>query len=144
MVRAAAPPLLTSEEALQQAQEEGLTLLGANSTTGYFGVTVIHHSFRPYKAQVSRGGKGVQVHLGYFATAEEAALSVARSMAGEWWAMGPKRRRLAATTPLANEELQRHAQHMEGMTLLGEAALCDMALRVARSLEGHGAVICGA
>ena len=116
----------------------------ARSQTGYLGVSPDNRFglAKPYQARVWRGGK--QGHLGYFATAEEAALSVARSMAGEWWAMGPKRRRLAATTPLANEELQRHAQHMEGMTLLGEAALCDMTLRVARSLEGHGAVICGA
>ena len=132
-----------SEVLRQQAQAEGLTLRVAKNTAGYFGVILANPGRpKPYQAQMRRGDK--IVHLGCFATAEEAALSVARSMAGEWWAMGPKRRRLAATTPLANEELQRHAQHMEGMTLLGEAALCDMTLRVARSLEGHGAVICGA
>ena len=36
---AAAPTPLTSEEARQQAQAEELTLLVADNTTGYFGVT---------------------------------------------------------------------------------------------------------
>ena len=79
--KAAAPPPLTSEEARQQAQVEGLTLRVADSTTGYFGV---HHQPdrpKPFKAQVRRGGK--KVHLGSFATAEEAALHVARSPEGQ-------------------------------------------------------------
>ena len=82
--RAAAPPPappLTSEEARQQAQAEGLTLLKADSTTGYFGV---HHQLgrpKPYLAQVRRGGN--KVSLGGFATAEEAALCVARTPEGQ-------------------------------------------------------------
>ena len=60
-----------------QAEAEGLTLLVADNKAGYFGVN--HHSSKPkpYEARVSRGGR--QVHLGCFATAEEAALCVARS-----------------------------------------------------------------
>ena len=38
--RAAAAPPLTSEEARQQAQAEGLTLLKADNKTGYFGVSL--------------------------------------------------------------------------------------------------------
>jgi hypothetical protein len=76
--RAAAAPPLTSEEARQQAQAEGLTLRVAKNKAGYYGV---HHQNpgqpKPYQAQVSRGGK--HVSLGSFATAEEAALCVARS-----------------------------------------------------------------
>ena len=56
-------------------------LLKTENTTGYFGVH--HNSFsrsKPYQAQVWRGGK--DVHLGSFATAEEAALCVARSPEG--------------------------------------------------------------
>ena len=49
---------------LQQAQAEGLTLLVAENKAGY-------HA-NPYQARVKCGGK--DVHLGYFATAEEAAL----------------------------------------------------------------------
>ena len=72
---------MLSEEARQQARAEGLTLLVAENKTGYFGVS-LHTSSKskPYEARVKRGGK--IVHLGYFATAEEAALCVARSPEG--------------------------------------------------------------
>jgi len=79
--RAAAAPPLTSEEARQQAQAEKLTLLVADNTTGYFGVYLNKHGLsKPYQAQVRRGGRTVS--LGCFATAEEAALCVARSQEG--------------------------------------------------------------
>ena len=63
-----------------QAEAEGLTLLKADNNTGYYGVR--HHPGKPkpYKAEVSRGGK--LVYLGYFATAEEAALCIARTPEG--------------------------------------------------------------
>ena len=64
-----------------QAEAEGLTLLKADNKTGYFGVHLSHPGKpKPYKAQVKRSGK--DVHLGTFATAEEAALCVARSPEG--------------------------------------------------------------
>jgi NADH:ubiquinone oxidoreductase subunit D len=76
--RAAAAPPLTSEEALQQAQVEGLTLRAANTTTGYVGVHLgAPGKPKPYLARVRRDGKNVT--LGAFASAEEAALCVARS-----------------------------------------------------------------
>ena len=87
---------LTSEEAQQQAQAEGLTLRKANynSTSGYFGVHFKPSQPKPYAAQMRRGGK--LVHLGTFATAEEAALCVARS---------PEAGRAAtAAPPLTSEE----------------------------------------
>ena len=91
-----APPL-TSEEALQQAQAEGLVLRVAENWTGYFGVTVNNPGTpKPYKAQVKRGGK--VVHLGTFATAEEAALRVARSPEGRGAAAQQE------ASPLTNEE----------------------------------------
>ena len=76
--RVAAAPLLTSEEALQQAQAERLTLRTADTTTGYAGV-YLHRpgTLKPYEAKVRRDGN--LVHLGTFATAEEAALCVART-----------------------------------------------------------------
>jgi hypothetical protein len=68
-------------EALQQAQAEKLTLLVAESKTGYFSVYLSNPGQpKPYQAQVRRGGN--KVHLGCFATAEEAALQVARSPEG--------------------------------------------------------------
>jgi hypothetical protein len=63
---------LTSEEARQRAQAEELTLLVAENTAGYFGVALTAGQMKPYAAHVKRGGK--KVHLGMFATAEEAAL----------------------------------------------------------------------
>jgi hypothetical protein len=79
--RAAAAPPLTSEEARLQAQAEKLTLLVAENQAGYFGVYLIQPGRpKPYQAKLWRGGKNV--HLGSFATAEEAALCVARSPEG--------------------------------------------------------------
>ena len=69
------------QQARQQAQAERLTLLVANNKTGYFGVSLDKPGLsKPYQAQVSRGGKSVR--LGSFATAEEAALCIARSPEG--------------------------------------------------------------
>ena len=66
--------------AIGKAQAEGLTLLVADNTAGYYGVGHKPGKPKPYQARVRRGGK--QVQLGYFATAEEAALCVARSPDG--------------------------------------------------------------
>ena len=62
-----------------QAEAEGLTLLVADNATGYLGVCHLPGRSKPYKAQVKRGGQ--MVHLGCFATAEEAALVRARALA---------------------------------------------------------------
>ena len=62
-------------------QAEGLTLRVADNKAGYFGVTLNKPGQpKPYLARVWRGDK--HLHLGYFATAEEAALCVARSPEG--------------------------------------------------------------
>ena len=93
---------LTSEEARQQARAEGLTLLKADNKTGYFGVYLDKPGRpKPYEAQVSRGGK--QVYLGTFATAEEAALCVARTPEGR--AAAKK-----AAAPTTSEEARQQAQ----------------------------------
>jgi predicted secreted protein len=107
---AAAPP--TSEEARQQAQAEKVTLLVAKNRTGYFGVYLSKPGrSKPYKAQVKRGGK--TMYLDSFATAEEAALCVARSPEGQAAAA----ERAAAATPLTSEEAWLQAQ-AERLTLL--------------------------
>ena len=91
-----APAPLTSEEALQQAQAEGLVLRVADTPTGYFGVCLANPGYpKPYHARVKRGGK--QVSLGSFATAEEAALCVARTPEGEEWSSGKRSRRKSST-----------------------------------------------
>ena len=69
-------------EARQQAQAEELTLLVAKGKTGYFGVSLgLPGRPKPYEAHVKRGDN--KVHLGIFATAEEAALCVARTPEGQ-------------------------------------------------------------
>ena len=65
---------LTAEEAVAQAAAEGLKLELGNSTAGYKGVSV---DGSRYQANVWRAGQ--KVHLGSFATAEQAALVVARA-----------------------------------------------------------------
>ena len=106
-------PAMTSEEALQQGKEHGLTLLAAGNTTGYFGVRLVNRpgTTKPYEARVRRGGK--QVSLGCFATAEQAALCVARSPEGQHSAAEA----VAAAQPLTGEEALQQAQ-AEGLTLL--------------------------
>ena len=100
---------LTSEEALQQAQAEGLVLRVAENGTGYYGVYLHKLSqSKPYQAQVSRGGK--QVSLGYFATAEEAALCAARSPEGQQAAAG----RAAVVAPLTSEEAMQQRRRRRG------------------------------
>ena len=114
--RPAAAPSLTSEQAKQQAQAEGLTLRVAKSKTGYYGVPFDQRAkTKPYPAQVWRGGK--QVTLGTFATAEEAALCIARSPEGRAWA--------AAQQAAASEE--RNAPAMPpGAVLKEEGAVPPM------------------
>ena len=81
------------------AQAEGLTLLEADNTTGYFGVHLNNPGQpKPYAARVTRSGK--HLHLGCFATAEEAALCVARSPEGQ----AAAERAAAAPLPLTSEE----------------------------------------
>ena len=93
---AAAAKGAKAKEARQQAQAEGLTLRVADNKTGYFGVNLATKPGlpKPYQAQVWRGGKNA--HLGSFATAEEAALCIARSLEGQALAA----ERAASTAPL--------------------------------------------
>ena len=78
---AALVPPLTAAEAVALAEAEGVTLARSDNQTGFCHVS--KHAdckVRPYDAKVWRGGK--YVYLGYFATAEEAALHFARTPEG--------------------------------------------------------------
>ena len=84
----------------EQARAEGLTLLVADNKAGYFGVHLKNPGKpKPYQARVWRGGK--EVHLGFFATAEEASLCIARTPEG--------RAKAAAARPLTSEEARQQA-----------------------------------
>ena len=66
-----------AEAAEAQAEAEGLTLVRSDNQTGYLGVYVnTSNKVKPFEARVRRDGK--RISLGHFATAEEAALEVAR------------------------------------------------------------------
>ena len=77
--RHAGAPSPRGEEARQQAAAEGLTLQVSNNKAGYKDVAINVGRSRPFEAKAWRGGD--KVHLGSFATAEEAALCVARESA---------------------------------------------------------------
>ena len=69
---------------------------------------------RPYVARAESTGK--RVNLGYFATAEEAALCVARSPEGQAVAM----EQAAAAAPLRSKEARQQAQAEERTLLVAE------------------------
>jgi len=63
-----------AEAALRQAEAEGLTLQPSDNAAGYRNVFKdSRQAAKPFQAAVRRAGKSV--NLGYFATAEEAALA---------------------------------------------------------------------
>ena len=93
-------------EARQQPHAERLTLLVADNKAGYFGVHLSKPGQpKPYQAKVRRGRGGKEVHLGSFATAEEAALCVARSPEGQAAAKKPAAAAAALTSEEAREYL---------------------------------------
>ena len=96
---------------------ESITLLVSDNQTGFLGVYFAHCAWpNPYRAQVKRGAK--DVHLGSFATAEEAALCVARSPEGQAAAKraAAAAKRPSATPPLTSKQARQQAQ-AEGLTL---------------------------
>ena len=94
---AALPPPTTAAEAVAKAEAEGLTLVRSDNQAGFCGVTVTTDTgnrAKPYGARVWRDSK--HVHLGCFATAEEAALHVARTPEAHADALEAKARAAAA------------------------------------------------
>jgi len=77
-----AAPTADGLEAIRQAEREGLTLVTSGSTSGYKGVCYRpkERGTKKYKLEVTAEGKSL--YLGWFATAEQAALFYARREAG--------------------------------------------------------------
>ena len=94
--------------AVRQAEAEGLTLQPSDNAAGYRGVFKDSRLAKPFQAAVRRAGKNV--HLGYFATAEEAALAYARTPEAQAEVANPK------AAPLTAEEAVAQAA-AEGLTL---------------------------
>jgi len=132
--QAAAKKSLTSEEARQQARAEGLTLRVADSKTSYFGVCNKQPGkAKPFHAQVKRGGK--QVYLGSFATAEEAALCVARSPEGQEAAKSSesrtaKKRPVAAAELASEEEAQQVAANVQSCRAAEDDVLAMLSMAI--------------
>ena len=105
---------MTAEEAMAEAEAEGLELVRSsrsNNTSGFVGVYNRKPGQRkPYHASLRRDG-GLH-NLGYFATAEEAALAVARFLGAEECAAAA-----AAQATMTAEEALRLAE-AEGLVLL--------------------------
>ena len=115
-----------------QAQAMGLTLTVADNKAGYFGVSLDKPGkTKPYKVRVWRGGK--DVCLGTFATAEEAALYVARTPEGKAATERP-----AAAPPLTSEEALQQAR-AEGLTLTPRSCGQDPDLTAGARDRGHRA-----
>ena len=90
-----------------------LSLVVAENQAGYFGVKLNKPGRpKPFEAKVRRAGK--RVHLGSFATAEEAAMAIARTPEGHAAARKVAARR-ACSTPLTSEEARQQAR-AEGLT----------------------------
>ena len=93
------------EEAVAQAESEGLVLLRSDNATGFMGV-FSSGGPKAYRAELRRNG--TRQGLGHFATAEEAALAHAREL-------GPERSKAAAAEELRRRmrelrlKLRRHA-----------------------------------
>ena len=94
-----------AEAAVRQAAAEGLTLQPSDHIAGYRGVGKAGGS-KPFQAKVWRASK--EVHLGRFATAEEAALAYARTPEAQV--------QVAKSVPLTAEEVVAQAA-AEGLTL---------------------------
>jgi hypothetical protein len=89
---------MTSDEALAKAAAEGLSLIVAQSVTGYRNVFATAEGRFTAKPKE----KGVWIHLGRFDTAQEAALVYARHMASQGVASGETLRGGAAVTAARN------------------------------------------
>ena len=70
---------MTAEQALAAAAAEGLTLERSNTNTGFKGVSRVAQPFKHGKQFWASHNRGKTTSLGYYATAEEAALVVARA-----------------------------------------------------------------
>ena len=106
---------INAAEAQAAAAEEGLSLVRAENSTGFKYVRRDPKSVsKPFKAELRHGGRFE--YLGYFATAEEAALAIARFL-------GPKRVAAALApaapkpTPMTAAEAHAAAAS-EGLALL--------------------------
>ena len=135
-------PTPAGAEAIRQAAREGLTLItSGNNNTGYKGVTFCpeQQGRKVYQLRVTAGGK--MVSLGYFATAEQAALFYARREAGRDTSdltAPPPPPPPPAPSSAAGAEAVRQAGR-EGLTLVTSSSSNSGYRGVSRLLQPEGA-----
>ena len=109
-----APPYTAGQAAIVAASAEGLSLVRAETPTGFKGVVRFNNNNRRKPFQARWDDNGRKTSLGMFATAEEAALAVARHL-------GPEGvRRALGSTAMTPAEAHATAE-AEGLTLLPSA-----------------------
>ena len=131
----AEPAPMTAAEAHAAAESEGLTLLRAVNSTGFKGVRHQNSASKPFMADLYRDGRSN--YLGTFATAEEAALAVARSLGPE--GIAALEAAAAKPEPMTAEEAIAAAE-AEGLVLLrsDQRVSSGCAWRRKRSGSGPG------
>ena len=113
---------MTSDEALAQAAAEGLSLIVAQSVTGYRNVFATAEGRFTAKPKE----KGVWIHLGRFDTAQEAALVYARHRASQGVASGETLRGGAAVVAARNARAAAAAEALEPTAIVGLGQLFSM------------------
>ena len=122
---------MTAAGAYATAAAEGLALVRADNAAGFKGVGFSVNVSKPFMARVNHGGH--EEYLGYFATAEEAALAVARFLGPE----GVAAALAPPPAPHAAAAAAHAAAAAEGLTLL-RAANATGFKYVVYNTGGHG------
>ena len=96
-------PIMSAEEAIQAAEEEGLILVRTNNSSGFYGVYLRRNikEAKRYSSHVSKDGR--QLHLGHFVCAEQAALVSARFYGAEHLRTIQERTLARSAKPLTSE-----------------------------------------
>ena len=121
---------MTAAEAHAAATAEGLALVRAENSSGFKGVfrpSRKSSTSKPFEAQLTHGGR--QKYLGTFATAEEAALAVARALgpAGVAAALAPEPASMTAAEAHAAAEAWRQGRdYLLARDLCSDAAAADL------------------
>ena len=111
---------MTAAEAHAAAAAEGLALVCAENAAGFKGVKRSDCVSTRFEARLKRGGR--DVYLGTFATAEEAALAVARFLGPEGVVASLAAAAAAALEPAPMTAAEAHtAAATEGLALLRSA-----------------------
>lgn len=133
----AAPPM-TAAEALGAADAEGLALLCADNATGFKGVSYSSRKKKPFRAEIGNDKeKTGRVRFGYFPTAEEAALFVARFLRGRDELPGAKAKKIKKKKRLVGAAKKAAAKAVKALARVGAAEATEAA-EATKAAEAEG------